>query len=68
MKPNAPMTDEPEEASPFTAFRQGIGARAASMGYTLLVTVVYVAIGCLVYMTTEPRVCSSRYTRTPTWP
>ena len=26
------------------------------MGYTLLVTVVYVAIGCLVYMTTEPRV------------
>ena len=60
------MTDQPEEASPFTAFRQGIGARAASMGYTLLVTVVYVAIGCLVYMTTEPRVSAPHVT--PTWP
>ena len=52
------MSDAPAETTPFTAFRQGIGARAASMGYTLLVTVVYVAIGCLVYMTTEPRVSS----------
>ena len=36
------------------------------MGYTLLVTVVYVAIGCLVYMTTEPRVSAPHVT--PTWP
>jgi glycerol-3-phosphate acyltransferase PlsY len=62
------MADEPGAAvSVFTKFRQGIGARAASLGYTLLVTFIYAGIGCLVYMTTEPRVCSS-YARAPTWP
>ena len=63
--PTRTMADEPS-SSVFTKFRQGIGATAASTGYTLLVTFVYVAIGCLVYMTTEPRVCFLR--RAPTWP
>ena len=49
------MAVEPS-VSAFTKFRRG-RPMVAGMGYTLLVTFVYVAIGCLVYMTQEPRVC-----------
>ena len=49
------MADKPSPSA-FTKFRSR-RPMVAGMSYTLLVTFVYVAIGCLVYMTQEPRVC-----------
>ena len=40
----------------FTIFRRGIGAKGGVL-WALFVTVLYISIGCLVYMLTEPGVC-----------
>lgn len=60
MAPSNSIDSAPDEfISVFTKFRQGIGARASSLGCTLVVTFLYMAIGCLVFMTTEPRECDA---------